>query len=402
MFVIGADIVFVCDDDFNILENGAIAYENNVIIEIGNFSVLCKKYKDCIFSYYKDCILLPSLINSHIHFEFSKHENIFRYGSFDLWLDSVISNRIDILSDSEVAIKEAIQVQKENGVGIVCAISSYDDDLSLLLDSKLKVIFAIETIGSNQFEFLDQVERLSLRLDNIMGYKSQFFVPALAIHSPYSVHYDLAKYIISLAQKFNLLVSTHFLESRFELEWLRRGEGFFRDFYKKHFNVQATPAFSPESFLDLFFDVRALFTHALYLDNDLEKRINEKGKIVSCPKSNALLSRKMGKNQIIATDGKSSNNNVSLLDEIRVAFFYVISKSNDCIESIAQNIIKAVTLNPAKAMGINSGALMPGNDVDIAIFKFNDLNINNNVATNFLLNSKKAHKLIINGQNILI
>lgn len=402
MNIIGSDIVFICDDDFNILENGAVAYKNNRIVEVGNFNLLCKKYKNSNITYYQDSILLPSLINSHIHFEFSKNENIFKYGSFDLWLDSVINNRVDILSDSDWAIKEAIKEQKKNGVGIVCAISSYDFDLKLLLDSKLKVIFAIETIGNNELDFIDQVLRLSDRLENIFKYKSDLFIPALAIHSPYSVHYKLAEYIVSLAQKYNLLVSAHFLESTFELDWLRRGDGFFREFYKKNFNLDSKPHFTPESFLNLFYDVRVIFTHALYLDNDLEDLLNKFGSIVSCPKSNLLLSRKMGKNYIIATDGKSSNNNVSLLDEMRLAFFEKINNSKENIEFIAKDIIKAVTINPARSMAINSGSLIPGNDVDMAIFRFNSLNINNNISTHFLLHAKEAHRLIINENDILV
>ncbi|MWV61356.1 metal-dependent hydrolase [Helicobacter saguini] len=422
MKLIGASIILPCDiesrdsKDFQVIKNGGIVFDNDRIIEIDDFQKLEQKYKKITESrFYKNHILLPALINSHIHFEFSKNDSSFVYGDFGSWLNSVMDNRGAVLRGANAAIKRAIKEQLNSGVGSVCAISSYDLDLQFLLDSKLKVIFCHEVIGALEANFNAQKASLDSRLKQTLSLKNKNFQPAIAIHSPYSVNFKLANYAVNLAKKHNLLLSAHFLESKCEFEWLTRQSGYFREFFTRYFGLQNTkPGFSIESFLTLFNGCKAIFTHCLYADNSVRKGIYKQGNaIISCPRSNLLLNAKMGENTIIATDGKSSNNDVNLLNEARSALFCSIqnfdildfknSKNHNLdsnfIESICQNLILAMTSRPAKALNLNNGMLKVGKSPDLAIFKIESKN--DFVATNFILNAKKVTRLIINGQDCL-
>lgn len=418
MKLIGASIVLPCNEDskeFEVIRNGGVVFENGVILEIGEFQKLELKYKKVIESrFYKNHILLPALINSHIHFEFSNNENSFVYGDFGTWLSSVMDNRGAILKGNKSAIKQAIKEQVNSGVGSVCAISSYDLDLDLLLDSKLRVIFCHEVIGALDSNFKAQKENLDSRIQKSLSKKNKNFQPAIAIHSPYSVNFKLANYAINLAKKHNFLISAHFLESKQEYEWLTRQSGYFREFFARYFGQQNFKSqFSIDSFLALFNDTRAIFTHCLYATNAIKRALYAQGNhIISCPRSNLLLNAKMGENHIIATDGKSSNNDVNLLNEARAALFCAIqnidtldsknSKNANFIESICRNLILAMSANPAKALNLNNGVLKKEKMADLALFRFKDLESNiENIATNFILNAKKVTRLIINGEDIL-
>ena len=401
--IIGADFAITCNDKQDIIENGAVAISNGKILEVDTFENLKSRYIECESLFYKNHVMLPALINSHIHFEFSKNETSFRYGNFGKWLDSVMESRGSVLKNSKNAILDSINMQKKNGVGIVGAVSSYDLDLEYLLDSKLKVIYFQEVLGSFDKDFDNQAIDISIRLDKVMQFANPLFQPALALHSPYSTNDKIARYVIDLALKHNLLLSTHFLESKEELEWLRDKSGYFKTFYDKYLGVsEHTPNFDIDSFTDLFKDIRTLFIHCLYADDELRQKILDNGGyIVSCPRSNTLLNSTMGDCSIIATDGKSSNINVSLLDELRYALMVELSRGNDDIEGISRSLIDSVTCNPARALNIESGILESKRCADIAIFKL-ECKSRDNLLSSFILNAKYARKLLINGNHVKV
>ncbi|STQ85426.1 metal-dependent hydrolase [Helicobacter muridarum] len=412
MKLLGASFIITCNDDIGILRNGGVLIDNGKILAVGDFNELKQQCRQCDFLFYKNHIILPALINSHIHFEFSKNISSFMYGRFDLWLNSVMQNRGAILKDNLKAIQKAIMEQKKSGVGTVCAISSYDLDLDCLLNSNLRVIFCHEVIGADEKDFENQVINISNRLEHSMALKTNLFQSALALHAPYSVHTKLAQYIIELASKYKLLISTHFLESKHELEWLQSKSGYFKEFYDKYLKLEDVQSFNQDEFIDLFHDVQAIFTHCLYADSSVKEEILKRGSIISCPRSNLLLNGKMGDNNIIATDGKSSNNDVDLLQEMRYVLFATLSaketeqdesksstEARD-IESISKHILYAVTCNPAKALGLNNGVLQEGKDADIAIFEIECEHLEQ-VITSFVLNAKGAISLLVNGVDII-
>ncbi len=402
MKLIGASIMLPCNEEWEILENGGVVIDSGVIKEVGNFDMLMQKYTHCDFIFYKNHVMLPAFINAHIHFEFSKNDTSFCYGDFGKWLDSVMANRGEVLKDNTQAMQQAIKTQKLSGVGSVCAISSYDMDLSLLLDSKLKVIYCHEVLGAMEKDFTQQALNISKRLEQTLCLKSATFTPALALHAPYSVNPKIAHYIVELAMRYNLLLSTHFLESAQELQWLSTNDGYFKDFYANNFqSLDAKAHFNIDTFLALLGDVHTLFVHCLHADLKLQERLWQHGAIISCPRSNLLLQGKMGANMIIATDGKSSNIDVDILEEVRYTLFAMLGRDGQQdIEQLSQNLLYAITRNSAKALQLNNGSLACGKSADIALFKLQFHRLDN-IASNFILHAKQATRVLVNGNDIL-
>ena len=109
----------------------------------------------------------------------------------------------------------------------------------------------------------------------------------------------------------------------------------------------------------------------------------------------------MGLNHIIATDGKSSNADVDILEELRYALFATLSqdKAQD-IESLSKDLIYAITRNSAKALGLNNGSLKAGKCADIVLFKLPFSRLDN-IAQSFILHTKQAARLLVNGNDVL-
>ncbi|WP_181881508.1 aminofutalosine deaminase family hydrolase [Helicobacter sp. MIT 99-5507] len=407
MKLIGASIIITCDENFKIIKDGGVLFCDKNIIKVGKFDELKQDDLQEV-RFYQSCVIMPALINSHIHFEFSKNYSTLHYGNFGKWLDSIMQNRDMLMQDAEIYIKTAIKETLKSGVGCVGAISSNGLDIDFLSKSTLKVVLFNEIMGTNKDFFNIVKDNFKARLEKSKLLEDSRFRAAIALHSPYSLDIELAKYAIDLAKDYKMLVSTHFLESKEELTWLENNNGYFRDFFKYFFkNQNAKPCYSKESFLELFKECQSLFVHCLHLDNNTWDKISKlNASIVSAPRSNRLLNNKYfdltKANEynfpfIIATDGRSSNNSLNMLDEARCALF---AYKDYEINNLAKEIILAMTKNPAKVLGFNNGILESNKASDFAVFYIKDIEMTTQIELNVILHANEVQDLYINGKRI--
>ena len=67
MFLIGNGRLFTRDEKNSYFENGAVVWEGNTIVEVGDFETLKKKYADAEFIDAKGGVIHPAFINTHEH-----------------------------------------------------------------------------------------------------------------------------------------------------------------------------------------------------------------------------------------------------------------------------------------------------------------------------------------------
>jgi hypothetical protein len=105
-----ADWLVTCDTNFTVIPNGAICFDTK-IIDIDTLENLQKRYPDEKIEYLgTNSVLMPGLINTHVHLEFSANKTTLKYGNFVQWLFSVIKNREDLM---EKANKKLIDEELE-------------------------------------------------------------------------------------------------------------------------------------------------------------------------------------------------------------------------------------------------------------------------------------------------
>lgn len=405
--LIGASAVISCNKHFEIIKNGGILFSEDKILKVGDYESL--KSPKIPSKFYESCVITPAFINPHIHFEFSGNASTLNYGNFGVWLDSVMKNRNDFFNDSD-SIKDGIKEVLRTGTASVGAISSTGADLEALSTSPLKVVYFNEIMGTSA-ERIEQIkERFEARFKKAKLLENPRFKNAIALHSPYALHSDLADYAIDIARRGKMLVTTHLLESREELIWLDYGKGYFKDFFKNSFGVEnARPFYTKREFMELFSQVPTLFTHCLYLSNDdfelLQKLDSD---IISAPHSNRLLNNRYFDffkakdfkfKLILATDGKSSNHSLSQLDEARCALF---AYRKFDVNALAKEIMLGITRNVAKRFGFNNGSLERGKASDLAVFYVKDIAKSSQVPLHFLLHAREVEDLYINGKRIEI
>ena len=387
-----------------LLKDQAVAFDTS-IQKIAPLQELIKEFPNAeVTELEKNSLLMPGLINAHVHIEFSANKNHLSYGDFLNWLYSVIENREELINGCDVnCMAEAIDAMLENGITTFGAISSHAMDLEACANAKQNVIFFNELIGS-QASMADALftDFLS-RLDASKAVKRENFYPAVAIHSPYSVHPILIKKALQIVKNEQLKLTAHFMESAAEREWLDSSSGDFQEFFKNLLKQERSVSDAKE-FLSYFDGYKTLFTHGVELnEEELESMKYNNHTIIHCPISNRLLGNKTldikALNDkkirwIVATDGLSSNYRLDLFEEMKISLFM---HSSAPLLKFAQELIKGVTVNAANALGLNSGEIAEGKNADMLVIDLQNTP-NNELAVHLLLHRYNISKVFINGK----
>ncbi|AXH11593.1 aminofutalosine deaminase family hydrolase [Halarcobacter bivalviorum] len=409
MKILSASWIITCNEDSAIIKDGAIVFDEK-IIDVGTKEFISEKYKGVeIESLGQNSVLMPGLINSHVHLEFSSNSTTLKYGNFMQWLNSVIASREELVEKaSSKLISKKLSKMLKSGTTTIGAISSYSLDMEACINSAINTVYFTEVIGSKA----DMIDTLfadfKARLNSAKSKANKSFIPAIAIHSPYSVHPFLVRETLNLAREENLSVSSHFLESPEEFEWLHRNEGGFLEFFK-NFLGQEKSVTEPMEFLNQFTGLKNLsFTHCVEAsDNDLLKIKELKAFVNHCVTSNRLLNNtKLNIDKLIdlkvpftiGTDGLSSNNSLSMFDELRNCLMIHLHKNPI---SFSKTLLQAATLNGAKALGLEKGELSKDKDADIIAITLPDkVKEKEDLCMNVILHTKFVNKVYIGGNDV--
>jgi len=384
----------------------AIAFDTH-IRAIAPFAELLKQFPDAeVIDVPDHSLVMPGLINPHVHLEFSGNKSTLKYGSFLDWLYSVIEHREELISNcDESCMQKACDDMLAKGITTFGAVSSYAMDLEVAAKAKQKVVFFNEVIGS-QATMADTLygDFLS-RLEASQEVKREGFIPAVAIHSPYSVHPALIKRALDHAKKHNLLTSAHYMESRAEREWLESNSGDFQPFFKEFLKQEYAVNTSAE-FLSLFKGKPTLMTHVVHADNEELKQLSSDGHtVIHCPISNRLLGsgaidlQNLEANSvpwIIGTDGLSSNYGLDLIEEMKIALFM---HSGADLLSLAQKLLINATRESAKALRLNTGEIAVGREADLLVFDLQSPP-NEQLPLHLLLHGYNIEQVYINGNAV--
>ncbi|HQS66898.1 MAG TPA: aminofutalosine deaminase family hydrolase [Sulfuricurvum sp.] len=394
-----------------ILQNNTILHDHGVvfdktILEISPNDDLRSHYGDQCIELGIGSVLLPGLINPHVHLEFSANRSTLTYGGFMPWLSSVMANRDDLINDcDDECITQTIDTMLSQGITAFGAVSSYGYDLAPCFNAPQKVVYFNELIGSDPKMADALYGNFQERLFASQGNQREGFYPSIAIHSPYSVHRVLIQKAVAYAKAHTLRLTAHFMESPSEREWLDENGGDFKPFFE-NFLKQHQAANTAEDFLQLFHDIPTLFTHVVHTkENELALLKQGNHTIIHCPISNRLLGNgaidleKIHSQTIrwvCGTDGLSSNYALDLFEEMKIALF--MHHSHDLL-TLAYQLWNSVTVNAAQALNLNCGKIAPNYDADILVARV-DYPINEQLAIHLLLQPRVIESVYIQGQKV--
>jgi cytosine/adenosine deaminase-related metal-dependent hydrolase len=390
-----------------VVTNLSVAYDKT-IKKIAPYEELLDEFPDAkVTSLRENSLLMPGLINAHVHIEFSGNKTELSYGDFISWLYSVIENREDLINGcSAECMEKAIEQMLKSGITTFGAISSHAMDLEVCANAKQNVVFFNELIGSQAVAADALYGDFLSRLNASKSVKREGFHPAIAVHSPYSVHPILVKKALELVKNEDLKLTAHFMESQAERDWLDKSQGDFKNFFEQLLKQNSAVCDSNE-FLSYFDEVETLFTHATKTnESELESIAKNKQTIIHCPISNRLLGNgaldlealnKKNIRWVLATDGLSSNYKLDLFEEMKVALFM---HSHLPLLDLAKQLLNSVTKDAADALGLNAGEIKEGKNADMIVLDL-DAMPNEELPIHIILHRYNISKVIINGEDAL-
>ncbi len=388
------------------LSGMSIAFDTH-IRAIGQLHELLEQFPDAEFIETPlHSMVMPGLINPHVHLEFSGNKSTLKYGSFLEWLYSVIEHREDLIQGcDEQCMAKACDDMLHSGITTFGAISSYAMDLEVAANAKQKVVFFNEVIGSQATMADTLYDDFMSRLEASQQVERDGFIPAIAIHSPYSVHPALIKRALAHASQHNILTSAHYMESPAEKEWLESNSGDFEPFFKE-FLKQEYAVNTSKEFLDLFRGKPTLMTHVVQANDEELQQLSKDGHtVIHCPISNRLLGsgaidlKKLDENDVpwvMGTDGLSSNYALDLFEEMKIALF--MHADTDLI-SLAKELLTNATQKSAQALGLNTGEIAVGKEADLLVIDL-EATPNEQLPLHLLLHGYNIKHIYINGNEV--
>jgi cytosine/adenosine deaminase-related metal-dependent hydrolase len=359
-----------------------------------------------------DVAILPGLVNPHTHLEFSQlQQPLGQPGNpFCDWIEQVINWRRTLLEASEQqthrwqfeAISTGLRESLNAGITSLGDIITHDVSSSSQIDTPIHVVGFRELLGLKP-------DRICREQETVNGYLASMgkaalprddgsesgrpetgwpTVPALSPHAPYTVHPELLEWACLLSQQHRLPLAMHLAESEQELEMLGRGTGPLVDLLRQMEAWDPTSVRAWRHPGDLLPRLsrahRALVIHGNYLrpsDWDFLAERRETMSVIFCPRTHAYFCHRTyplgemiraGVRVAIGTDGRASNPNLNLLEELRFLSARFPDISPDWI-------VRAGTLSAAEALGMDqvTGSIRPEKLADLTVIPLDGVPVSN-------------------------
>lgn len=183
---------------------------------------------------YGPVAILPALVNSHTHLEFSLLDQPIGEpgGALSDWILLVMRQRIDTAAERFAAVRRGMQLSIAAGVGLVGEIATLPwlpasaVSTSELFSDGLQVVALGEVLGLGEARSRDRLAALERHLQKD-HHRSQNISYGVSPHAPYSTRLETVAAAVDLACAHNTTVAMHLAECPQERRLLESGEGSF-------------------------------------------------------------------------------------------------------------------------------------------------------------------------------
>ncbi|MBD3421286.1 MAG: amidohydrolase family protein [Chitinivibrionales bacterium] len=363
--------------DFSIVTNGALAVEGQRIAAVGARSKVRRTSGDRIVNL-GNVLLMPGLINMHTHLEEGIVRGIYKEEEepFSSWIAKK-SSRIRQSSLEAIMPTIRLGVRESLTNGITTIVDSSRTGASL-------VVLKEEPIRSWVIHEWHDEQQINGNVHAKVNAEKRIAADAETVNigaGPYSLFSLLPgeqKSLIELSRRERLLWATHLAESSEELQAFseQKGDLFFHITRRRDWPFGETTRGSVSFGLaNNLIPNNALLFHCNYTSGqELSLLAAKKASVIVTPRYNHRLGHKnlsidvamnRGVHICIGSEGVAGMETMNLFDEL----FY-LKQSHPHIP--APEMIKWVTLNPAKALGMHNriGVLQNGALADIVGVSF--------------------------------
>ncbi|MGC9467108.1 MAG: amidohydrolase family protein [Anaerolineae bacterium] len=372
--IITADYLVTMNADFELHNPGALAIEGNEIVAVGPKAEVTAAYTatsrvDC-----GNTVLMPGLINTHGHAPMV----LLRALADDLRLDVWLMGYMMPVENEFVTPHFCwLGTQLAAAEMIRCGTTTFADMYyfeEAVADAAVQAgIRAVCSQSVLKFPTPDSAsydEGLERARDYIARWKGHpLVVPSVAPHAPYTVTPELLEAAVEMALEFDVPLHIHIAETAQEVQDHRDRYGMPPVPWLKKLGI---------------FEAKTTAAHCVHVDEgEIRTLAHHHVGVAHNPSSNmklasgaAPVSRMLeaGLNVGIGTDGAASNNDLDMIEEIRLASFLGKLATMNPTALPARKVIEMATIMGAKALHLDAltGSLEPGKRADLITISLDD------------------------------
>ena len=322
-------------------------------------------------------VLMPGLINAHTHLPMTLMRGYGGGCDLHTWLNDYIFPAEARLDDRAVAAGAALGLAEMIASGVTCVADMYDHCDAIIeqvvqagLSANIARGITLFTDDYSFDTFPGCVEARAI-FDKWHGYGDGQILVDACIHGEYTSRPALWRDMAEFAQERGLGMHVHVSETLSEQQECLNRWG--------RTPIQILGEYG------VWNCGRSLAAHCVYTTPEDWAIMTERG--ISCvhnPWSNLKLGSgvapipamlKAGVNVALGTDGMSSHNSADLFADIKLAAALHCGVGRDPMAVTAQQALEMATVNGARALGRNSGAIAPGRDADLILVDFTAPNL---------------------------
>ena len=363
------------DADHSVLENYALILHQGRIKDRLPSSEVASHYQSHQVHHLDTHALIPGFVNAHTHAAM----NLLKGYADDYALMDWLQNYIWPAEQkwiSEEFVEDGCRLALAEMIrgGTTCFGDMYfypevaarvAHDVGIRACIGLIVIDFPSAWASDAHEYLEK----GLELHDQLG-QWPLITSMFAPHSPYTVSGPILEQISVLSDELNIPVQMHVHETAWEVEESIKLHQK-RPLARMHELGLVNPA------------LMAVHMTAL-TDDEIELLAQSGAHVVHCPESNLKLVsglcpvdqlQKAGVNVALGTDGAASNNDLSMIGEMRTAAMIgkIVAQSSESLN--AYDVLQMATLNGARALGLDQeiGSLEVGKAADAVAVNLNQI-----------------------------
>ena len=368
-FILHNASVVTMDAEARQFEQGALAIEADRIVGVGPEEEIQAEFRAAEKVDLRGRTVIPGLVNAHTHVPMTLMRGLEDDRRLDVWLLGymmpVEREFVDpdfVKLGTQLACAEMIR----SGITTFVDMYYYEDAVAeATAEAGMRAICGQTVLkfpAPDAETWDDSLDAARAFIEKWKGHA--LIVPAVAPHAPYTCTADILQACADLACEHDVPLHTHLSETTQEVEQWRR-----------EYDMPVIPWVKKQRLLD----AKVIAAHCVHVDSGEIHTLEHAGAgVAHNPSSNLKLAsgfapvREMlgsGLNVGIGTDGPSSNNDLDMFEEIRLASFIAKGITKDPTALPARQVFDMATRMGGRAvhLGDEIGSLEVGKRADLAV-----------------------------------
>jgi 5-methylthioadenosine/S-adenosylhomocysteine deaminase len=359
--------------DFRIIPDGAVAVHGQVIVAVGSSAELEKEYQaDHVVGCGRKA-LIPGLVNAHTHASMTLLRGLEDDRRLDVWLlGYMMPVEREFVSPEfcKLGAKLACAEMIRSGITSFADMYYYEEAVA----EAVAEVGMRAVCGQTVLKFPSpDADSWEDSLDAARGFIERWkdhdlIVPAVSPHAPYTCTAEILRACADLAKEYNVPLHIHISETAQEVEQ-----------WRETYDMPVVPWVKKQGLLE----AKVIAAHCVHIDTgEMHTLEHAHAGVAHNPSSNLKLASgfapvtqmlEAGLNVGVGTDGPSSNNDLDMFEEIRLASFVAKAVTHDPTALPARKVFEMATSMGARALHIDhlTGSLEPGKRADLVLVDLN-------------------------------